>query len=321
MRLAQAARKLTITTDEIVSFFKKREIEIIKDSNTKLEEDHIELLFNYYGVPIKEEKTITSEPEIDTVKEDQIVAAEAKLEDEVADKVEDEPNEVADQTEAKPETSDEMPSSDIVEETNSHKAEEEEQENIKELTTPQHIEEVKPSSKYKTVTDLLEEQEAKESSDELDEDNEEEEVVIKAPKVTLQGLNVVGKIDLPEPKPKEAKEEKAEETSEKKQSRSNSRKPYKKHQKKGRRKELSPQQIREKEKKKAEQKRIAEEKARKKQREAYYKENVLKPQQQLQKKKKPKKKQQTTTLAYEGKTETKPTPKTALGKFWRWLNT
>jgi hypothetical protein len=171
--------------------------------------------------------------------------------------------------------------------------------------------------KYKTVSDLLEEQDQENSAESSE---TEEEIVIKAPTVNLKGLNVLGKIELPEPKEKkttviEGEEKRLARTSEKELNSA-----PKKYQRGKDRKVLSPQELRSKEKRKADSKRKLEEAAKKKQREDYYSEHVLKPNQKAQKRKQTQKKSPQVNPSQKGP-NVEEKPKTALGKFWKWLNT
>ncbi|WMN07460.1 hypothetical protein QYS48_28825 [Marivirga arenosa] len=278
MRLAQAARKLSMTTEEIVDFLQLRGIEIEKDSNTKLSAESIQVLYKYFEIE----------------------------EEEPVEKVEVQPDEIQDeQADANIPTEEEA---EVNEEIVSEKLGQEESNEIAEPQQEEKVEEVQASEKksFKTVGELLE------SEDETT----DEDLVIKAPKVELKGLNVVGKIDLPEPKPKE---EKQEDKPDKLQPRV--KKNYQKgNNKKSRRnrKELTPAQIRQKEEEREERKRKRIEKEKKKKREEFYKENILKPKQEEQKKKTKKKKIKVVEQKIQ---PNQPKPKTVLGKFWRWLNT
>lgn len=310
MRLAQVARNLSITTEDIVAFLAKKDINIIKDSNTKLDQASLDTIYAYYGkpeernesAPIPEElpdRIVELEPEQSTMEEDleaqEIVSAEIESKD---DKV------IENYSEASPEQDEVSPD---LETSLNIEIDEEEELPTKKLPA---------EKKYKTVTDLLEEQE---SNAEALSDDIAEEVIIKAPKVNLQGLNIVGKIDLPEPR--EKKEVDKEERPKKNQKRkADSNRPPKRGVGGKRRNELSPQEVRAREKKAAERKRKAEEEERKKQREAFYKDQVLKPKQEQQKKKQAKKKQLKPKVSSTAQ-PLKPAPKSALGKFWRWLNT
>ncbi|MBK6266270.1 hypothetical protein JKA74_14585 [Marivirga sp. S37H4] len=296
MRLAQAARDLSITTEDITSFLAKKGITIEKDSNTKLNDESVTLLFDYFEgdlrvkkkkketeqlpEPVQESKPELSEEEVDEKESQQPVIEEKSTEIEFSEDI----NIEATNEPAK-ETEDTSIHNDITE--------------AAAINSPGERE-------YKTVSDLLE------SGDEISDD-----VVIKAPKVSLQGLNVLGKIDLPAPK---AKAEKVEAEIDKKtirkndSARRNKREPLKRS-----RKELTPQQIREREQKREKRRREEAAKLEKKRKEKFYKEKILKPKQEQQKKRKPKK---SKTMAPEkAQVQKRPQPTTLIGKFWRWLNT
>ncbi|GAB4250120.1 MAG: hypothetical protein Tsb0034_29390 [Ekhidna sp.] len=145
--------------------------------------------------------------------------------------------------------------------------------------------------------------------------------LIKAPKRALSGLKVVGKVDLPEPKKKEEKPKEKDTVTEK------DLREYR-HPKRKKRPPLSEEE-KEKRRLKAKAKQEAyearQEKRRKEQeaqklkalKEAHYKQNLQKTEVKKQKQKgKALPSSETVTKQHE-----KPKPKTALGKFWRWLNT
>jgi len=264
MRLAQAARTLSITTEDIIDFLEIRGIVIEKDSNTKLEEEAIKLLYQHFEI---EEEDAT---EARTPKEEEppLPALELLIAPLPAD-----PTVII---------SDELG------------------EEIYFLQYPPPAPPQAPPG-----AELLEDDdEGEESKDEL---------VIKAPKVELKGLNVVGKIDLPEPKPKPEKEQKDEPKAKKTHSKP---RPKKSTKRKGKR-ELSPAEIRKREEQREARKQKRIEKEKKEKREQFYKDKILVPKQLEQKRKSKKKKK----IVKEINPVQKPKPKTILGKFWRWLNT
>lgn len=159
-----------------------------------------------------------------------------------------------------------------------------------------------------------------------DEDGEVEYTdfdVIKAPKVELPGLKVVGKIDLPEPKVKEetAEEDNSEETKEE----STEGPKVIRHNRKNARRQLTEEEreARRQRNKREKAKRIARQEARRKEQEErrvkeikenHYKQKINKPVPPTKLKKKKASKAKSVE-------EQRPQPKTVLGKFWRWLNT
>lgn len=315
MRLAQAARNLSITTDDIVTFLAKKDIIIEKDSNTKLDENSINILFEYFDsdIPLKkeveiapvsvetnlEEELALQTKEIDLQKDE----AESPIKEDNIVKPDNSQEEQAKQDPKEAQEPDDLNESltvkeNVIEEESININKEDENQQGKQVPA------ISTSKKYKTVADLLE-----------DEQDEDYDVVIKAPKVSLQGLNVLGKIDLPEPKPKQ---EKVEDQKGEKKEQNKNRSP-RRSASRSTRKELTPQQLREREKKKELRKREEVERKAKKKREAFYKEQILKPKQEQQKKKKPKQKKAAEKI--KNHIQPKPIPKTVLGKFWRWLNT
>jgi hypothetical protein len=317
MRLAQAARKFAITTEDIISYLLKNNITIVKDSNTKLDETAIELLYSNYGVPEEKKKTfVAQEKEVsdgDTL-EVATGVSNTSATDDIAAELPTEVNE-----------KENLPTQAAVSEEDAPNSNNPDEEEISdEAIVPGISADLTESDasivrerKYKTVSDLLEEQEQENASGSSEMG---EEIVIKAPIVNLKGLNVLGKIELPEPKEKktttiEGEEKKLARTSKKELNRA-----PKKYQRGKERKVLSPQELRSKEKRKADSKRKSEEAAKKKQREEYYSENVLKPKQKAQKRKQREKKSpQINPEQHRPIVEEKP--KTAFGKFWKWLNT
>ncbi len=306
MRLAQAARDLSITTDDIITFLEKKGITIEKDSNTKLTEESVSLLFDNFETPIsrkqeKEETEAELSPEI--IEENQVEAIEdnatLELTENSVNKVAEIPeqnNQLQDDiTVAKEEETEEL----VLKETAKEPAAYNETE-TDEVKTPKE-------KKYQTVTDLLE------SEEEFSDD-----VVIKAPKVSLQGLNVLGKIELPEPKPK-AEKVKPEVGTDKKPAKKHSDSRRRREPVKRNRRELTPQQIREREQKRESRKREEDAKLEKRRKEKYYKEKILRPKQEQQKNRKPKKRKEVEPA--NTPQNRKPQPTTVLGKFWRWLNT
>ncbi|GAA5028009.1 hypothetical protein GCM10011506_15490 [Marivirga lumbricoides] len=346
MRLAQAARNLSITTDDIIAFLSKKGIEVEKDSNTKLDEESVSLLFDYFDTkPVEEKEAAKKNADIDNKGKAEVEPTthdetnngkdyvalksnESNESNESVEKVLPKDQSVVTQEHSELHSEDKNSNSKDssfepaetqednkpAEENNmdvAHihvegKVDENDKEKIDELTS-----EVQPSSKrYKTVADILDSETTSST---------EEDIVIKAPKISLKGLNVLGKIDLPEPKPKEEKQKHSAEKD--KSSNINKKKAHRrlKDNSRGKKRELTPQQIREREKKREARKQEEAERLRKKKKEAYYKEKILKPTQEKQKKNKPKKARTSNTEV--NKKQVKPQPTTLLGKFWRWLNT
>lgn len=177
MRLGQLARKLDIETSEIIKYLEKKNITVENHLNTKLEDETVTLVMDAF-TPEEEPEPIVEE------------IVEQKIQ----------------------ETSIETPNR-VVEEVPE----------VKEDITPapvEAIEEVEPLTiKEKeaiTVSELREKE-----ANEAEKENEEQKIielsredkvpenidvaVIRAPKVELQGIKVLGKIELPEKTKKEIK--------------------------------------------------------------------------------------------------------------------
>lgn len=290
MRLAQAARKFSITTEDIVDFLEIRGIAIEKDSNTKLNEEAIVLLHKFFEVEENDEVELVVVEEVEHVTTAEDIELISEVEDDLEgeielERVEDAANEKQEEVELEMQ----------------NESEEEEQIAIEEVIEVKETD----TKSFKTVEEL------KESAD----DESDNEFVIKAPKVELRGLNVLGKIELPEPKPKPEAEQKEDTVA--KSKRANPNLKDRRGNRKNTKRELSPAEIRKREEQREIRKRKQIELEKKRKGENFYKKNILKPQ-QLEQKKKPTKQK---ALTAEKTLAQKPQPKTTLGKFWRWLNT
>jgi len=144
MRLGQLARKLDVSTSQIIEFLSDEDQTDIEGNNTKLSEDQIALVTSVFDTQLTEE----------------IIA---KKEDSASDEKAD------------------------------HK-------NIPELDDSSNTENI-------SVPDAIIEEIVENESDVVEVEVEPELELIKAPKVELAGLKIVGKIDLPEPKIEEAEAE------------------------------------------------------------------------------------------------------------------
>ena len=172
---------------------------------------------------------------------------------------------------------------------------------------------VPPKEEPAMVEEEVTQERARDNITEKEEEVTEEEVeVIRAPKITLPGLKVKGKIDLPEPKKPEPKEEKQLEE-EKNQSKKKSRR-----RKKGKNGEdYNPVAAARKRKQLREEKeRIAELNRKKKAKAQHY----YKIQQKVAKTKQEKSKEQ--PVGRTKNTSQEPAgPKNIFQRFWRWFNT
>lgn len=295
MRLGQLARKYDISAQDIIAYTKSKGFEINPHPNSKLDEEIEALVVEHFDVlPIVEDITEQLEeteiadvphPEPDEEEADSISEIAPSAEDTPMENLEElvEPDEdLAPQSETQEERVDDVPET-----------------------------EIQPDIKIATVGEILEDE-----SEEL----ASAVSLIKAPKVELEGLKVVGKIDLPEPKPKEDKPvEELGADSERRKGKG----------KYGNRKALTPEQREErrvrakkkreeKEKWEEHKKKLRAERKKKAQKEKFYKEKVQAEILQAKSATKPKKKKKKQITQ---EVDNRPKPKTALGKFWRWLNT
>ena len=185
MRLAQIARKVKVTPVEVKRFLEEKfEIEIGKDPNYKLEEKHIDAVLENFVVetesnqtetnsPAEEEKEPLAEPvaEETAAVETAIEEAEESIETQTTDE------EAGDETEA---AEDDQP------EAETEAAEDDQPE-----------------------AETEEEESEEDAFVEMPVDPDAE--LIKAPKVKLDGLKILGKIELPEKKVEEEPEKTEEE--------------------------------------------------------------------------------------------------------------
>jgi len=279
MRLGQLARKYDVSQQQIISFLK--EIEPTLDtlhSNSKLNEQTEALVAKRFE--------ILSDTSVEDL-EDQSEGASQEIK----------------QNTLEPEVADI-----------------EEKEDTKEVT-PSNLEEPLPLDE---VQKLQKEEEVAIETDQLMELLESEETsvdlskitLIKAPKKELDGLKVVGKIELPEQKDKT--EEEPEQTEEPKPDRSSRQRRRLVSDEELEERRLKAKRKKEENEARQEERRKAKEKKRKKSvREAHY-------QQKMQQIKASQPKQSLRTEPepelFEEE-EPRPEPRTIFGKFWRWLNT
>jgi len=175
-----------------------------------------------------------------------------------------------------------------------------------------------------TSIDSKEEPKANDRSDEIDKDERKDEEnnqenskpteIIRAKKVKLEGIKVVGKIDLPEPKEKETKEEKS--VAEKPQRDRSRKSNFKKGSKNRGRRKLSYEEKLKKEAKRIEREKEARKKKIKDKKKKHYFENVQPKSKPVKSKKKAKKKHIVRTF----QKKEKPQYKNPIRKFWAWLN-
>jgi hypothetical protein len=160
--------------------------------------------------------------------------------------------------------------------------------------------------------------------EEIESSTEEEIEVIKAPKIELPGLKVVGKIDLPEPKKKEVvsmeSENSADKTASKKQPRR-----HDKNRKSNRRKNPDYNPVaaqRERQRKYDEREALKKHEQLKKKKKQHYQEKVADQKAAPSKKKKNvKPASYTQVVAETSQTSNKAKKPNAIVRLWRWLNT
>ncbi|MEO9484726.1 MAG: hypothetical protein ABJG47_14805 [Ekhidna sp.] len=145
--------------------------------------------------------------------------------------------------------------------------------------------------------------------------------LIKAPKRELSGLKVLGKVDLPEPKKKEEKEEKESDIVTEKDLREY-RNPRRKRQplseeEKEKRRLQAKRKKEEYEARQEKRRKEREEQAHKSRREQHYKQKL----EQMKSAGVKGKAKHPDPPAPETPHDSRPEPKTMLGKFWRWMNT
>ena len=326
MRLGQLARKYDVSIQKIISYLD--EIEHTYDShhpNSKLDEQtealvekHFEHLLN---VPIDIEEDIIEEVVQDSappILEEEVSAPEldTPINEEEFQPVEEDPTEEEKAIE-------EVQAVEIDVPINMEESPSEEESLPKEKDEPE--EEVALVVKEVEVQEAPEEDDTTIETDQLLEliESEENQVdlskikLIKAPKKELSGLKVVGKIDLPEPKIKTAEEsDESENEARPGRKRKNQRQQISDEEREKRR--LGGRKRKEEyEKRQEERKKQNEKKVIKKLKKTHY-EKKLKETQSKQQKQKAKFQKQKKSLQVE---EQQAAPKSALGRFWRWLNT
>ncbi len=185
MRLAQIARKVKVTPNEIKQFLEKEfELSIGKDPNYKLEPDHIEAVIKEFPVEIITEPSKTTKVQ----KQDQVVAENSE------ETIQENESEVNEQSEVNQQPEEEATPEEPIIETIV-----EEHEQTNKIAA---IEDEEPAT---TVIIAETETAAPVTSAETNEEIDFTEVpvdpdaeLIKAPTVKLNGLKILGKIELPE---------------------------------------------------------------------------------------------------------------------------
>lgn len=288
MRLGQLARHLETTTGEIIQFLSAQGIEKKDHPNVKIEEEDEAKVIAHF------KPELASKPEVLTP---------------------DTPSEPLDSSITSSKKEPIIDSNESMESSHSN------------LELDQEVPNESDNNRSKDAIELSDKDPSLDDIEEQANDEEEDPYanmeVIKAPKIELPGLKVVGKIELPEPKIKQTEEESTPDAIE--ESAENPEEPRViRHHRKNARKKLSEEEreARRLKNKKEKEKRLARQALRKKEQEKrelkqrkedHYKQKINTTTSAQPKKKKPGK----STLSKENK----PIPKTILGKFWRWLNT
>lgn len=330
MRLGQLARHLEISSKQIVDFLAQHQVEINDHPNVKLNEEWETMVMKHFSpeVYINPAKPVKEKVKVEVIEEvDEIISTpseETQVSVDASEEI------VVEEPAAESESITEELSIEV-EATESEIETISEPEILAQEILPEPI--IETESIEETILETVEELEDHPI-------NRLQDGVIKAPKVELRGLKVVGKIELPQPKLKVV-EETVETTSEDGEpitevpvktevvEDTSKVRYYKPQRKNNRRPQLTPEQLEEKRirSKKAKERREREqeerdkakaEKAKKELKEQHYKEQMAKS--TSAKKSIKKKKKSGPEVSQKPKTKLPP-PKTLLGKFWRWLNT
>lgn len=307
MRLGQLARHLRISQKEITDYLDSQSISIGEGSNAKIEAELEHQIINHFNPELlatTEEEQLPESPTenlgTESIPDPEILEEPSEVNEEVTE------FEIEEKQDAPNEYSEE-----VLDPTDSQ--------------IEHSIDEVVPKDDFVTEESPSEQSEESEIGslsyeDTSGEDNIE---VIRVKKVKLEGIKVVGKIDLPEPKVKEPTETENQETEveEKKEDRPPRKsRQYHGKKRKGRnygkrdRRESYEQRIA-REKREAEREKIKLEKEAKARKKQHYVENVqahvqIKPSKKAKKKEKLAQKQQATIVK----------PKNPVKRFWGWLN-
>ncbi|MEQ8238654.1 MAG: hypothetical protein RIA69_05545 [Cyclobacteriaceae bacterium] len=294
MRLGQLARQLNINTADIVSLLNENDIIINDHPNVKIDGEPEQIVLRKFGQEAQQEKVeIEVLPEVTQVEEP---APTSITELNEPSSMEEKPITIEEGQVTFDQEVEKSPYQQVVEEkveqldVNLPKADEDNQENLEPSIDPS-IEEINELNL-----------------------NIDEDEVIRAPKISLEGLKVVGKIDLPEPKSKEEIHKEKDDTKAKRKSK-NYRSEQTEEEKEARRirnREIKERRL-QKEKEREQQER--EERERKAKEEFYRKKLVT--EKAALKNKKAKRKE----IKKQDEHIIKSKPKSALGKFWQWLNT
>ena len=184
MRLGQLSRKLQIESKQIVKLLESKGFDIDQSPNTKLDDEMLNLVDQEFLVE-KDPLDVPEEVVVDDINVEEVVVDEIK-QVETSKEVE-----VNTETESSSDSEEISAPADLVEDESAIEVDE-----LKEGgASEDEGQSVLPEGQ-------VDDEALGAESDELDPDNEysfvEDNGVIRAPKVTLEGIKVLGKIDLPE---------------------------------------------------------------------------------------------------------------------------
>lgn len=315
MRLGQLARKLAIKPAEIKDYLEKQGVPFEGTSNNKIPDEYVGEIMQYFSPNLEEEVV---EMKVDITDESPSISNENEIEPIEAE------SEILPETDQEELVEMDVPLAEMIEETSTAELAE-----SSIVSGEMNHREEEPKEVVLTVQDILAEEEAISGEEGEEKKNSlnisTSKILIKAPKVSLPGLKVVGKIDIPEPVKKEDKIETGEPSDSQDTLKENTElrtsKPRQYQRKDGRgqnrnkRRPLTLEEKRERERRNAERKRKSEEKKKKELKKEHYLKQV-KGTPSVKPKKTKKEKSVVQKKVVKG-----PAPKTVFGKFWRWLNT
>lgn len=343
MRLGQLARKLDTKTQEIVSYLEKQNVIIEDTSNTKIPEEHIESISEHFAPVVEEEVIAPPEP---VAVEEEVVAEVAAEPTPDTDTAPIDESDHPDTKEVDSKEPTETPTEEVIPEVPAKidlsKFEKKDPKQKQVITADIEVDDLPPTQDILTTGSIINEDGEVITLDQVEPEaievlKREDSGVIRKPQINLDGLKVVGKIDLPESKKQEDTVDEDGNPVE--------RKLNPKELREAKRKEREEQRLKRELKaierqKRDEERKKEQERRKQKQSEAAYKkkqyaEKLAKAKANEAAKPATKKKKKVavqdeslpgTTAAVptkkkQVKATPKPEPKTLLGRIWRWFNT
>ncbi|WP_109831407.1 hypothetical protein [Reichenbachiella versicolor] len=195
MRIASLARKIKIAPSKISTYAESIEIDLSKGSNTKLNDEEVQQILDYFDKTLEEPKQEVIEnivAEVQVHEEETIATPSLKQESIILEEIN-----LVEEVEIRQEIEAPIVSNEKVETTKEEEVIPPVKESVEESIVETERSEEVHSSLIERNDDEVEDLSYAEKLA-LDENTN----VIKPKKVQLQGLTVKGKIDLPEPKPK-----------------------------------------------------------------------------------------------------------------------